>query len=45
MQERVLSEARILKQVSHPNIIQFHDIFETDTELCLVMELVEVESP
>ena len=41
MQEKVLAEARILKNLSHPNIIKFHDIFENDRELCLVMELVE----
>lgn len=39
--DKVLSEARILKSMSHPGIIKFHDIFETDDELCLVMELVE----
>eukprot|EP00966_Prymnesium_polylepis_P298081 6887687-Prymnesium_polylepis.1 len=41
LKEKVLSEARILKAMSHPGIIKFHEIFETDTELCLVMELVE----
>ena len=41
MKAKVLSEARILKNLSHPNIIKFHDIFENDRELCLVMELVE----
>ncbi|KAL1522585.1 hypothetical protein AB1Y20_017570 [Prymnesium parvum] len=40
-QKEVLSEARILKSMSHPGIIKFHDIFETELELCLVMELVE----
>jgi len=41
MKAKVLSEARILKNLSHPNIIKLHDIFENDRELCLVMELVD----
>ena len=41
MQAKVLAEARILKNLSHPNIIKLHDIFENDRELCLVMELVD----
>lgn len=41
LQAKVLSEARILKTLSHPNIIRFHDIFEDDRELCLIMELVD----
>ena len=39
--EKVLSEARILKKMSHPNIIKFHDIIELEKELYLLMELVE----
>ena len=38
----MLSEARILKRMSHPGIIKFYDIFETDGprgELCMVMEV------
>ena len=38
---KVLSEARILREVDHPNVIRFVDIFETDAHLHLVMELVE----
>ena len=41
LQDKVLSEARILRGVDHPNVIKFVDIFETDVHLCLVMELVE----
>eukprot|EP00965_Chrysotila_dentata_P171909 5672689-Pleurochrysis_carterae.AAC.1 len=39
--EKILSEARILKGLDHPNVIRFHDIMEDDSELLLVMELVE----
>ena len=42
LKSKVLSEARILKRMSHPGIIKFYDIFETDGprgELCMVMEL------
>ena len=41
MQAKVLAEARILKNLSHPNIIKLHDIFENEREICLVMELVD----
>ena len=41
LSEKVLLEARILKKVEHPGVIKFHEIFETDDELFLVMELVE----
>jgi serine/threonine protein kinase len=41
LQAKVLSEARILKRVSHEHVVHFHHIFETEHELCLVMELVE----
>ena len=41
LSEKVLSEARILKKVEHPGVVKFHEIFETETELFLVMELVE----
>ena len=42
LKSKVLSEARILKRMSHPGIIKFYDIFETDGprgELCMVMEV------
>jgi len=38
---RTLSEARILKSLEHPNIIKYYDVLETETELCLLVELVE----
>lgn len=38
---QTLSEARILKSLEHPNIISFYDVLETETELCLLVELVE----
>ena len=41
LQNKVLSEARILRTIDHPNVIRFIDIFETDQHLHLVMELVE----
>ena len=39
---QTLSEARILKSLAHPNVIKFYDVLETETELCLLVELVEV---
>ena len=39
-QEKVLSEARILKNLSHRNIIQFHHMLEDDSHLYLVMEVM-----
>ena len=41
VRDKVLSEARILRTVDHPNVVRFIDIFETDAHLHLVMELVE----
>lgn len=38
---QTLSEARILKSLEHPNVISFYDVLETETELCLLVELVE----
>ncbi|XP_052243873.1 serine/threonine-protein kinase 33-like [Dreissena polymorpha] len=32
-------EVAILKRVSHPNIIQLNEVFETSKRMCLVMEL------
>lgn len=37
----VLTEIAILKEVRHPNVIRFHDIFESSSHLYLVMELLE----
>eukprot|EP00310_Coccolithus_braarudii_P021903 CAMPEP_0183343852 /NCGR_PEP_ID=MMETSP0164_2-20130417/9670_1 /TAXON_ID=221442 /ORGANISM="Coccolithus pelagicus ssp braarudi, Strain PLY182g" /LENGTH=323 /DNA_ID=CAMNT_0025514755 /DNA_START=1 /DNA_END=969 /DNA_ORIENTATION=- len=41
VQRKVLSEARILKNLDHPNVIKFHEIIEDEDELLLIMELVE----
>lgn len=38
--EMLLNEVRILKRMENPYIIKLFDIFETDRELYLVMELV-----
>jgi calcium/calmodulin-dependent protein kinase I len=34
------SECRVLKEVEHPNMIMLYEIFHTDEQLILVMELV-----
>ncbi|KAK5870268.1 hypothetical protein PBY51_024920 [Eleginops maclovinus] len=36
----VRTEIGVLLRLSHPNIIQLKDIFETDTDIALVLELV-----
>lgn len=33
-------EIEIMKKVNHPNVLHLIDIFETDTHLCMVLELV-----
>eukprot|EP01124_Arcella_intermedia_P015955 TRINITY_DN224_c0_g1_i3.p1 TRINITY_DN224_c0_g1~~TRINITY_DN224_c0_g1_i3.p1 ORF type:complete len:340 (+),score=91.13 TRINITY_DN224_c0_g1_i3:37-1056(+) len=38
--EMLKNEVQILKKMEHPYIIKLYDIFETDTTLYLVMELV-----
>lgn len=38
--EEIEREVSILQQLQHPNIITLHDIFETRTEVVLVLELV-----
>ena len=37
--ESLMKEAQILKQLNHPNIVQFLTIHESETRLFLVMEL------
>jgi serine/threonine protein kinase len=37
-ERRLLSELLLLRKLKHPNIVSLHDIFETDTEIYLVME-------
>ncbi|GMH73998.1 hypothetical protein TL16_g06340 [Triparma laevis f. inornata] len=36
-ERRLLSELLLLRKLKHPNIVPLHDIFETDTEIFLVM--------
>ena len=36
------NEILILRKISHPNIVQLFEEFETPKEIYLVMELVEV---
>ena len=38
---RTVAEARILARLSHPNIVQVHEIVETADQILLVMELVD----
>ena len=33
-------EIDIMKKLSHPNVLQLREVFETDTKICLVTELV-----
>lgn len=42
--ERFRREARAVAGLSHPNIVQIHDIVEWEEGDCIVMELVEGES-
>ncbi|KAJ8029482.1 Calcium/calmodulin-dependent protein kinase type IV [Holothuria leucospilota] len=39
-QKVVRSEVAILLRLNHPNVIKLHEIFESETELFLVLELV-----
>ncbi len=38
-EKRLRTEVEILKRVHHPNIVGLKDLFETDNNLYLVMEL------
>jgi len=38
---RFLREAKVLSSLDHPNVCQFHDFIEGETQDCLVLELVE----
>ncbi|WP_193161705.1 serine/threonine-protein kinase [Microbulbifer hainanensis] len=38
---RIQSEAQLLAQLNHPNIVQLHDVLEEDDGIALVMEYVE----
>lgn len=35
----LVKEVEIMRQLKHPNIITLHEIYETDSELILVLEL------
>merc|ERR1711879_360478 len=35
------SEVAIMRQVQHPNIIRIHDIFDSRSKMCLVLDLME----
>lgn len=35
----LVKEVEIMRQLKHPNIISLQDIYETDSELVLVLEL------
>jgi serine/threonine protein kinase len=37
--EKILQEIEILSDLKHDNIIQLHDVFETQTEIIIVLEL------
>lgn len=39
-----LTEANILKRLSHPNIVEFHGLSRQSAQLAIVMELVEGDS-
>ena len=34
------NEVNITRQASHPNIVQFHDVFDCKDKMCLVLELL-----
>jgi calcium/calmodulin-dependent protein kinase I len=35
------SEVNIMRQVSHPNIVKLHDVFDSRSKMCLVLDLLE----
>lgn len=37
--EKILQEIDILSELKHENIIQLHEVFETTTEIIIVLEL------
>ncbi|KAM6169235.1 serine/threonine-protein kinase DCLK3 [Rhynchocyon petersi] len=39
-EDMVDSEIVIMRSLSHPNIVQLHEVYETDTEIYLIMEYV-----
>lgn len=40
MREKVITESMILARLHHQNIVKLYEIYETDTAVYLVMELL-----
>nr|KAF6310340.1 doublecortin like kinase 3 [Myotis myotis] len=40
-EDMVDSEILIIQSLSHPNIVKLHEVYETDTEIYLIMEYVQ----
>ncbi|KAG8347928.1 Protein kinase domain [Trypanosoma vivax] len=40
MEDQMLREVAIMRSLKHRNIIEFHDLQETDTQYCIVLEFV-----
>lgn len=41
MMERVVLEIKTHASLKHPNIIDFYGVFETETDICLILEYAE----
>lgn len=39
LREKILQEIEILSDLNHTNIISLHEVFETNTEIILILEL------
>ena len=37
--DALMDEVKILQSISHPNIIQIHDVFDTEKTLYIILEL------
>ena len=35
-----MNEIKILRQLDHPNIVQFYEVYEMADQICIVMELI-----
>ena len=40
LREKILKEVEILSDMNHSNIISLHEVFETTTEMILILELL-----